>query len=206
MTFTIMLPLLKKLYLTFARSSRIIIILVIIDQLSKWWFIENLRWKPGLMLKVTSFLNMVYTWNYGISFGLMREYYQYSNAIFLITNTIIVCYLYYLMIRSKTIGSFAGYSFVIGGAVGNLIDRFFRGAVFDFIHFHYQNYSFPVFNLADCFITIGVIILIEDYYSTKKVIEEKAKGNYDNAKIEAMAEKIRNTDKGGNDKIDSLQN
>ena len=196
--------LLKKTYLTFARSGRVITTLVIIDQLSKWWFIDNLRWKPGLMLKVTSFLNMVYTWNYGISFGLMRDYYQYSNAIFLITNTLIVCYLYYLMIRSKTIRSFAGYSFVISGAIGNLIDRFFRGAVFDFIHFHYQNYSFPVFNLADCFITIGVIVLIEDYYSVKKVIEEKAKWSYDNAQIEAMAAKIRDTDKGSDDKIDSL--
>jgi len=196
-----MLLLLKRLYLTFARSSRIIITLVIIDQLSKWWFINNLRWKPGLMLKVTSFLNMVYTWNYGISFGLMRDYYQYSNAVFLITNTLIVCYLYYLMIYSKTIGSFTGYSFVIGGAIGNLIDRFFRGAVFDFIHFYYKDYSFPVFNLADCFITIGVIILIEDYYSTKKVIEEKAKENYDKAQIEAMAENIRNAEQGNDDKI-----
>ncbi|WP_341792024.1 signal peptidase II [Rickettsia endosymbiont of Gonocerus acuteangulatus] len=191
----------KKLYLTFARSSRIIITLVIIDQLTKWWFINNLIWKPGLTLKVTSFLNMVYTWNYGISFGLMRDYYQYSNIVFLITNTIIVCYLYYLMMSSKTIGGFAGYSFVIGGAIGNLIDRFFRGAVFDFIHFHYQDYSFPVFNLADCFITLGVIILVEDYYSAKKNIEEKAKENYDKAQIEAMAEKIRNAPQGDNDKI-----
>lgn len=196
-----MLFLFKKLYLTFARSSRIIITLVIIDQLTKWWFINNLRWKLGLELKVTSFLNMVYTWNYGISFGLMRDYYQYSNIVFLITNTIIVCYLYYLMMTSKTIGSFAGYSFIIGGAVGNLIDRFFRGAVFDFIHFHYQGYSFPVFNLADCFITFGVIILIEDYYSTKKNIEEKAKEDYDKAQIKAMAEKIRNAPQSDSDKI-----
>lgn len=191
----------KKLYLVFARSSRIIITLVIIDQLTKWWFINNLRWKPGLTLKVTAFLNMVYTWNYGISFGLIRDYYQYSNILFLITNTIIVCYLYYLMMSSKTIGAFAGYSFVIGGAIGNLMDRSFRGAVFDFIHFHYQEYSFPVFNIADCFITLGVIILVEDYYSAKKNIEEKAKENYDKAQIEAMAEKIRNAQQGDNDKI-----
>ncbi|HJD55736.1 MAG TPA: signal peptidase II [Rickettsia endosymbiont of Pyrocoelia pectoralis] len=196
-----MLPILKKLYYTFARSSRIIITLAIIDQLTKWWFINNLRWKPGLMLKITSFLDMVYTWNYGISFGLMREYYQYSNYAFIITNTIIVAYLYYLMMSSKTIGGFSGYSFVIGGAIGNIIDRFFRGAVFDFIHFHYQDYSFPVFNLADCFITIGVIILIEDYYSSKKVVEEKAKENYDKAQIEAMAEKIRNLDQSDSNKI-----
>ncbi len=191
----------KTLYLTFARSSRIILTLVIIDQLTKWWFINNLRWKPGLTLKVTSFLNMVYTWNYGISFGLMRDYYQYSNSLFLITNTIIVCYLYYLMMSAKTIGGFAGYSFVIGGAIGNLIDRFFRGAIFDFIHFYYQDYSFPIFNLADCFITLGVIILVEDYYSAKKNIEEKAKENYDKAQIKDMAQKIRNVPQGDNDKI-----
>lgn len=201
MTYNGMFPLLKKLYFTFARSSRIIITLMIIDQLTKWWFINNLRWKPGLTLKITSFLNMVYTWNYGISFGLMRDYYQYSNIAFLAINTLIVCYLYYLMMSSKTMGGFVGYSFVIGGAIGNLIDRFFRGAVFDFIHFHYQNYSFPVFNLADCFITLGVIILIEDYYSTKKIVEEKAKNNYDKAQIEAMAEKIRNLDESISNKM-----
>lgn len=196
-----MFQLLKKLYYKFARSSRIIITLIIIDQLTKWWFINNLRWQPGLMLKVTSFLNMVYTWNYGISFGLMREYYQYSNFSFIVINSAIVGYLYYLMIRSKTIGGFAGYSFVIGGAIGNIIDRIFRGAVFDFIHFYYQDYSFPVFNLADCFITIGVMILIEDYYSSKKVVEEKAKENYDKAQIEAMAEKIRNLDQSDSNQV-----
>ncbi|MFY9589702.1 signal peptidase II [Rickettsia endosymbiont of Halotydeus destructor] len=182
---------LKKLYLTFARSSRIIITLVIIDQITKWWFINNLRWKPGLTLKLTSFLDMVYSWNYGISFGLMRNYYQYSNSFFVVTNTIIVCYLYYMMIRSTSITAFASYSFVIGGAIGNLVDRFARGAVFDFIHFHYYDYSFPVFNLADCFISLGVFVLIRDFYNSKKIVEEKTKADYDKAQIEAMAEKIR---------------
>ncbi|MCC8369448.1 MAG: signal peptidase II [Rickettsia endosymbiont of Oxypoda opaca] len=185
---------LKKLYLTFARSSRIIITLVIIDQLTKWWFIDNLRWRPGLTLKLTSFLDMVYSWNYGISFGLLRNYYQYSNSFFIVTNSVIVCYLYYMMIRSTTIAAFAGYSFVIGGAIGNLIDRFVRGAVFDFIHFHYYDYSFPIFNLADSFISLGVFVLIRDFYNSKKIVEEKAKADYDKAQIEAMAEKIRQAD------------
>lgn len=185
---------LKKLYLTLCRSSRIIITLVIIDQLTKWWFIDNLRWRPALTLKLTSFLDMVYSWNYGISFGLLRNYYQYSNGFFIVTNSVIVCYLYYMMIRSTSIAAFAGYSFVIGGAIGNLIDRFVRGAVFDFIHFHYYDYSFPIFNLADSFISLGVFVLIRDFYNSKKIVEEKAKADYDKAQIEAMAEKIRQAD------------
>jgi signal peptidase II len=192
---------LKKIYITLARSSRIIITLTIIDQITKWWFINKLRYKPGLVLKVTSFLDIAYSWNYGISFGLLRDYYQYSNACFIVTNSIIVCYLYYMMMRSTTISGFAGYSLVIGGAIGNLIDRFIRGAVFDFIHFHYQVYSFPIFNLADCFITIGVLVLIEDYYSTKKILEEKTKSDYDEAQIEALAEKVRKVKSNDTDVI-----
>jgi signal peptidase II len=93
------------------------------------------------------------------------------------------------MLKSKSVISFLGYSCIIGGAIGNVIDRVFRGAVFDFIYFHYQDYGFPIFNLADSFISLGVIILIYDYWCQKKSIEEKAKRNYDVLEVEA--ERIR---------------
>lgn len=189
---------LKKIYLTLARTSRIIITLALIDQATKWFFINKLRWTPNLTLKITSFLDMVYSWNYGISFGILRDHYQYSNNFFIVINSLIACYLYYLMIRSITLSGFVGYSFILGGAIGNIADRIIRGAVFDFIHFHYQEYSFPIFNLADCFITVGVLILIEDYYYTKKKIEEKSKADYDDAQIKALAEKIRKSDNNYN--------
>lgn len=147
--------------------------LVIIDQLIKWWFIGYLRNRTGLTLEITSFLDMVYSWNYGISFGLLRNYYQYSNMLFLVLNSAITIYLWSILVRSKSVIEFIGYSFVVGGAMGNLIDRFINGAVFDFIYFHYNNVGFPIFNLADSFISLGAIISLYDYYQTKKTVEQK---------------------------------
>ena len=181
----------KKLLLIIRQSSRIIVKLVILDQVTKWFFISYLRDKPGLVLKITNFLDMAYSWNYGISFGMFRNYYQYSNALFIVINSAIIFYLWYIMLKSKSMTGFVGYSLVIGGAIGNLIDRFVNGAVFDFIYFHYKDYGFPVFNIADSFISIGVLFLLQDYYKTKKTVEESAKASYYEAQLEAKAEKIR---------------
>ncbi|WP_341764438.1 signal peptidase II [Candidatus Tisiphia endosymbiont of Beris chalybata] len=184
-------PKLKKFLLIIRRSSSIMFKLVIIDQLVKWWFIGYLRNRAGLTLEITSFLDMVYSWNYGISFGLLRNYYQYSNMLFLVLNSAITIYLWSILVRSKSVIEFIGYSFVVGGAVGNLIDRFINGAVFDFIYFHYNNVGFPIFNLADSFISLGVIILLYDYYQTKKTVEQKNVVQYNNSLIQSEADRIR---------------
>jgi len=151
-----------------------------------------LQEKPNLTIKVNSFFDIVYVWNYGISFGIFKNYYQYSNFALLAVNSLIVAYLFYIQLKCKSVLSFVGYSLVIGGAIGNLVDRILRGAVFDFIYFHYKEFGFPVFNLADSFISIGVMFLLYDHYKTKKMIEENLNTNYDDAAIEA--EKIRKLD------------
>ena len=173
------------------KSSQLIIKLIIIDQITKIWFISYLKQKPNLTLEVSSFFDIVYIWNHGISFGIFKQYYQHGNAILLIVNSAIVAYLYYILLQCKSVLSFVGYSAVIGGAIGNLIDRIFRGAVFDFIHFHYKILEFPVFNFADSFISIGVMFLLYDHHKVKKKIEENHNNNYDAISIEAEAEKIR---------------
>ncbi len=182
---------LRKFWLTIRQSSKIVIKLVIIDQVVKWWFIGYLRNRPGLTLEITSFLDMVYSWNYGISFGLLRNYYQYSNMLFSVLNSAIIVYLWGVLLQCKSILGFIGYSFVIGGALGNLIDRFINGAVFDFIYFHYQDIGFPVFNLADSFISAGVIVLLYDYYRFKKIVAQKNIILYNNALVHHEAERIR---------------
>lgn len=147
-----------------------ILSLIAIDQTSKSYLILYLKTQPGYVLEILPILDFVYAWNYGISFGLLREYYQYSNAAFLILNSLIITYLIYLILKIKTCLSQLGLIFIIGGALGNLADRIFRGAVFDFLYFHYQNLVFPAFNMADSFITIGACFFIYDYlfYSKSK--------------------------------------
>ena len=182
----------KKGLLIIYKSSQLVIKLIILDQITKIWFISYLKNKPDQTLEISSFFDIVYIWNYGISFGMFKEYHQFSNSILLIVNSTIIAYLYYILLKCKSVLSFVGYSSVIGGAIGNLIDRIFRGAVFDFIHFHYKLLEFPVFNLADAFISIGVMFLLYDNHKVKKLIEENRNKNYD--AIEGEAERIRKLD------------
>ena len=146
----------------------VILAFIILDQASKSFLIAYLKTKPGYVLEIFPILDFVYAWNYGISFGLFREYYQYSNTAFLILNSLIVVYLIFLLVKTHSCLSIYGLTLIVSGALGNLIDRVFRGAVFDFIYFNYQEFSFPAFNLADSFITIGAAIFIYDYLFKNK--------------------------------------
>lgn len=181
----------KKLLIIY-QTSKIALRLIIIDQITKWWFILYLKQKPGLMIKVSSFLDFVYVWNYGISFGFFKQYYQYSNYLFISLNSLITLYLWRLLLSCSSAISFIGYNFIIGGAIGNLIDRIYRGAVFDFIYFHYHTYSFAVFNLADSFISIGVALILYEHYKNKKIVEKKDDKLYD--AVASQAEEVRKTD------------
>ena len=142
----------------------IILLLVAIDQGSKSFLITYLKTQPGMHLHITSFFSLAYAWNHGISFGLFSSFYQYSNYIFLVVNILVTCYLCFMLGSSHKKTEYYGLVIVIGGALGNIIDRIFRGAVFDFLHFHMRLYSheyhFPVFNLADAFINIGVMMIM----------------------------------------------
>ena len=142
--------------------------LISVDQISKMFFISYLKTQSGYTIKALPILDIVYAWNYGISFGLFREYYQYSNLVFAILNGLIILYLIYTLCRTNYFLSQLGLVFIIGGALGNLTDRILLGAVFDFIYFHYQGFAFPAFNLADSFITIGACLFIYDSIFSKK--------------------------------------
>lgn len=155
---------------TISRNTIIYLIIIVsgavLDQLSKTYLI-NILPQLGYEIDVAPFVKIVYAWNYGISFGLFADYYQYSNYIFTSINILIVLYLVYLLKYSNEYNHFA-LSLIIGGAIGNLIDRVIRGAVFDFLYFHYDLYSFPAFNIADSLISFGALIFLIDFYRQKK--------------------------------------
>ena len=106
--------------------------------------------------------------NRGVSFGFLNSAPEFS-VYFLITLTALISLVLVIwLIRVTTPLLSSGIGLILGGALGNLIDRFRFGAVVDFLHFHWNAYSFPAFNIADTAITFGVIaILIDSFYTDK---------------------------------------
>ncbi len=160
-------------------SVLIISLIIIADQYSKLYLISYLKTRPSYIIEVTSFFDIVYAWNYGASFGLFKQYYQYSNYAFIALNSLIVSLLLGLIIRARSGFEYIPFSLIVGGALGNIIDRVMHGAVFDFLYFHYNNYHFPVFNIADSFISIGAGLYFLEYYLSKRnlAIKNKTLGN-----------------------------
>jgi signal peptidase II len=142
------------------------ILYIIIDQISKTFLIYYLNNLPYKIKNISDNFDLVYVWNYGISFGLFSNH-KLGSFIFFIINSIITTYLILIRFSAKNKLEDAAYCLIIGGAIGNLFDRIARGAVFDFIYLHYDKYNFPIFNGADMFISLGVALLLYSSFSKK---------------------------------------
>ena len=143
----------------FIYSSLIIIVIFFLDRFSKIYILSILEINGSVDIFLTKYLNIYLIWNEGIAFGLLSfdQSSIYSSITVLIT--IISILILILIIKTKDI-RFYFYSFVFGGAIGNLFDRLYYSAVPDFIDLHINNYHWFIFNVADIFITIGVLCLI----------------------------------------------
>ncbi len=139
----------------------IILVIFLTDRISKIYIIKIAEVESVVDIYLNSYLNFYLIWNKGIAFGLFSfdENYIYNiMTLIIITITIIV-----LMMIYKTEG-FKRYSllFVFGGSLGNIFDRFYYSAVPDFIDFHIKDFHWFIFNVADIFITLGIVCLIFD--------------------------------------------
>ncbi len=132
------------------------LIFLIVDQISKILVVKFLDLNSVTVIK--NFFYLTYTNNTGAAFSILTD-----KRIFLVLVGIIIIILliYYLKKHQikNTINKIA-FALVIGGSLGNLIDRIIRGSVVDFIDIKIFSYNFPIFNLADTFITIGVLLLL----------------------------------------------
>jgi signal peptidase II len=142
---------------------------VVLDQLSKSWIVGYFdaagRAAPALRVPqqvVTPFFNLVLTWNRGMSFGLFNRDSPWNAAAFSLVAAVIVTALLIWLWRTDGSLVAAGIGMVAGGAVGNVIDRLRIGAVTDFLDFHWGDWHFATFNLADSAITVGVGLLLLD--------------------------------------------
>ena len=136
-------------------------LIIALDQATKTWIVHDIM-APPRWIEVTSFFNIVMVWNKGASFGLFSTQSSWTQAVlggFAIVISIVLAVWMYRA-RSKWLAVALG--LVIGGALGNAIDRAIYGAVADFLDFHAYGYHWPSFNVADIAISIGVVMLLFD--------------------------------------------
>ena len=138
-----------------------ILILIFLDQVTKWWIINYIM-QPIKILPITPFFNIVLTWNSGISFGIFSNQGSFSVIILSTLATLIVFFLAVWLIKAVNKKLIIGLICIIGGAIGNIIDRVYHGAVIDFLDFHIKSYHWPAFNVADSCIFIGATLIILD--------------------------------------------
>jgi signal peptidase II len=130
-----------------------------LDRLHKYVQIDLEGWRGGEVVRVTDFFDYVLVWNTGISYGLLGD-----MPLIVLGGVIAVAIaaLVFWWWKAEQALVQIGLMLAIGGAVSNAVDRLLYGAVADFFHFHWQDWSFYIFNLADVAITFGVLLLILD--------------------------------------------
>ena len=140
-----------------------------LDRLTKIAIINSTDLYGENIFTITSFLNLNLIWNDGIAFGMLsfqeKNYYNFLTGIIILITIII-----FWMITKTTKIEKVAFMMIFGGSIGNIFDRLYYSSVPDFIDFHINNFHWFIFNVADIFITLGVILLIIlEFFPKKKI-------------------------------------
>jgi len=145
------------------------------DQITKlfviyYFEIDVDRLNSTILFPINEYLNFYVIWNKGFAFGLFQNDINLVNNIYMILILIVIIILCIYAIQINRNAYYFSFSLIIGGAIGNLIDRFSYTAVLDFIDLHYNNFHWYVFNIADITITAGCIltIILELFFKEKE--------------------------------------
>lgn len=143
------------------------IVFLLLDQLSKYIIINYLN-RDIIIIK--NFFYLIYTKNNGAAFSIFTG----KRLLLIVITTLIIGFLIHYVIKNKINNKLEviSFSLVIGGSLGNLIDRVVRGYVIDFVSIKIFGYSFPIFNVADTFICIGIFLLL--------IVHLRKEKNHDN--------------------------
>ena len=157
-----------KLFLV---NFSVVFLIFLIDRISKFYIIKLATLEKNFEIYVTSYLNLYLVWNKGIAFGLLSfdSSFIYNIVSFIILLIIIALIL--MIVKELLIFKKNCLLIILGGAIGNLFDRIYYTAVPDFIDFHIENIHWFIFNIADIFISVGVVCLIyaEIFFKDKKL-------------------------------------
>ena len=137
---------------------------IALDQAVKWGLLAFYDIATRHPVEVTQFFNLVMTWNRGVSFGLFSDYGDLMRWLLFGFAVAVSIALAVWMIRATTLFLTVALALIIGGALGNAIDRIAHGAVADFFDFHVAGWHFWAFNVADSAISIGVVLLLWDAF------------------------------------------
>ena len=161
----------------FGRGLMVAAVVALLDQLSKAWVLRFFG-ETGCASHdqpITRFFDLVLTCNTGISFGLFNRS-DIGSLVFMVTGAVIIVALLFWLSRAR--GNLLGFALalVIGGAVGNVVDRLRFDGVIDFLYFHAGNWGWPAFNLADSAICIGVAAILLDGMLSRRESSEAIQG------------------------------
>ena len=142
-------------------------VVLVLDQTSKYAITQSLV--RGEHIAITPFFNLVLAFNQGAAFSFLNDAGGMQRWLFTIIAIVASAWIIWLLRKhaKQTLFAFA-LSLILGGALGNLIDRISYGYVVDFLSFHWDDHYFPAFNLADSAITCGAFLLILDSFKEKK--------------------------------------
>ena len=149
----------KAQNLPLLRSLAIATLVLLLDQLSKWSALSNL--KLGITEEVLPFMNWLLLLNPGAAFSFLAQSSGWQRWFFTILGLAASLYILWLLRKNQSdkILSWA-LSLILGGALGNVLDRIMYGAVVDFIDLHYGNWHWPAFNIADSAICMGAALIV----------------------------------------------
>ncbi len=155
----------KKLFFCGLTIATIVATLDLYSKKIVFSFLDNLNYEHP-EFSVTGFFNLVKVWNKGVSFGMFNNLAD-GKYIILAVNLSILTILLVWLYRNKIVYLTWALAMIIGGALGNIIDRIMNHAVADFLDFYIDKYHWPAFNLADSAVFLGVVLLLLENYFVK---------------------------------------
>ena len=152
-------------------------VIAIVDQVVKWYVIGPLALRQVRHIDLLPFFDLTYTENRGVSLGMFEASNMETRWLLVLVTALIAGVVLVWMLREKKLGDIVGLALILGGALGNIRDRYSLGYVIDYADFHIGTFRpFLIFNIADAAITIGVVIILARSLFVRDK-EETATGN-----------------------------
>ena len=144
------------------------VLVIALDQVTKVWAVDALLGKAPIVV-IPGFFDFSLVYNTGAAFGLLASAPGWQNAFFIVVAVAVSAFIFWSLLRAKAddVQTTIAFALIFGGAVGNVVDRVRQGYVVDFIHWFYQEWHWPTFNIADAAISVGAVLLVMDIVGLK---------------------------------------